>query len=375
MVRQFAVADRKDRSPQVLRGYLSVVGKAKPSLADSFLDAALEDDALVEHIPSLECSIEVGQSGFDRLMRSLELAKTPIRAYSSLNYSGATRGLTAQMFSQMILKIASMPGGFNVAIELLSMTLEHGASRDKEFERELLDAGKRLLRDYNFGDIHELEDFNLGRAARRCLAAEGNSDAVEEVCANFRNAISRHKIIRDQYNHLFAALFAVQPRAVLDGLFGGAKHNAKQGYVGFAGNPFLTLHLLHCADEGVLISWCDVDPVVRYPIAASGIDVFELGGDKIPTGWTPIALKLLDRAPDRIAVMEKFIDRFTPTSWWGSLATIMEASAKLLDDVRSLNDIALNEYIDQQRGRIEKIAIEERRVERMMDMERDESFE
>jgi hypothetical protein len=53
----------------------------------------------------------------------------------------------------------------------------------------------------------------------------------------------------------------------------------------------------------------------------------------------------------------------------------MEADAKLLDEVRSLNDIELNKYIDQQKARIEKIVVDERRVERMADMERDESFE
>lgn len=376
LVRQFSAADRKDRSPQVLRGYLSVVGKANTGLTDSFLEAALDDDALVEHIPSLECSIDAGQSGFNRLMRSLELARTPIGAYSSLNYSGATGGLPAQMLRQMILRIASMPGGFNVAIELLIMRLDHSGRLGKECEAELVDAGKQLLLDYNyFGDIRDLEDFNLGRVARLCLAAESDADAVEEVCANFRNAISRHAIIPDQYKYLFAALFAVQPRAALDGLLGGVAHNARKGQEEFAANPFLSVHLAHSLEGGVLTDWCDVDPVVRYPIAACGIDVFELGLDKIPTGWTPIALKLLDRAPDRIAVMEKFIDRFSPTTWWGSRATITEASAKLLDDVRGLNDIALNEFIDQQRGRIEKIAVEERRVERMMDMERDESFE
>jgi hypothetical protein len=133
--------------------------------------------------------------------------------------------------------------------------------------------------------------------------------------------------------------------------------------------------LFHFLDEDLLISWCDVDPATRYPIAASGIDVFELGPDKTPTRWSQVALNLLARTPDRIAVMEKFIGRFSPRSWCGSLATIMEADAKLLDEVRSLNDIELNKYIDQQKARIEKIVVDERRVERMADMERDESFE
>jgi hypothetical protein len=197
LVRQFSLADSKERSPQVLRGYLSVVGKTDPALVDSFLDAALEDDALAEHIPSLECSIEIGQKGFDRLMRSLERARTPIHAYSSLNYCASTDGLVAEQVRQLIIRIASMPGGINVAIEILVMNLDHGARRGQASETELISAGKQLLVGYKFGDIHDLEDYNLARVARRCLAADSDADAVEEICSNFRGAIFRREIILD----------------------------------------------------------------------------------------------------------------------------------------------------------------------------------
>jgi hypothetical protein len=243
LVRQFSLADSKERSPQVLRGYLSVVGKTDPALVDSFLDAALEDDALAEHIPSLECSIEIGQKGFDRLMRSLERARTPIHAYSSLNYCASTDGLVAEQVRQLILRIASMPGGINVAIEILVMNLDHGARRGQASETELISAGKQLLVGYKFGDIHDLEDYNLARVARRCLAADSDADAVEEICSNFRGAIFRREIILDQYNDLCAALFFVQPRAALDGFFGGASQNSTRDQGKLSQNPIFELSL------------------------------------------------------------------------------------------------------------------------------------
>jgi len=50
--------------------------------------------------------------------------------------------------------------------------------------------------------------------------------------------------------------------------------------------------------------------------------------------WTRIALQFLERAPDPGAVLQQFTAQFMPsTGWSGSLASILEANAALLDQL------------------------------------------
>jgi hypothetical protein len=91
---------------------------------------------------------------------------------------------------------------------------------------------------------------------------------------------------------------------------------------------FLSMTPFDFVEEDTVIAWCDIDPALRYPIAAAGITIFDSAANKVPSGWSTKARRLLERAPDRVAVLERFIQRFSPTSWWGSRAAIMEASTK-----------------------------------------------
>jgi hypothetical protein len=128
-------------------------------------------------------------------------------------------------------------------------------------------------------------------------------------------------------------------------------------------------------EPDLLLQWCEEDPSARFPLAASGIAPFEVDKVQMPRTWNPIALRLLVSAPNRVAVAEQLIANFSPFSSWGSRAEVIEASCKLLDDLRQFQDEALNEYIAQQRERLSNVVEEERMTDRMMDIERDDRFE
>ena len=91
--------------------------------------------------------------------------------------------------------------------------------------------------------------------------------------------------------------------------------------------------------------------------------------------WTTIALRLLDKAPDRIAVLREFVAQFTPMSWVGSRAAIVERCVKLLDNLNGYPDAAVAEIAAQEKVRLKEAIEEERRMEAITDRVRDERFE
>ena len=100
--------------------------------------------------------------------------------------------------------------------------------------------------------------------------------------------------------------------------------------------------------DEVLLTWCDRDPSVRYPLAASVVTLFKRLNEGVPHEWTPLARKLFGKASDPCLVFNEFVQRLYPSSWSGSLATKLEGRLKLLNCPS--NDAALTTVIAEAKG-------------------------
>ena len=89
----------------------------------------------------------------------------------------------------------------------------------------------------------------------------------------------------------------------------------------------------------------------------------------------PIASILVHNAPDRVAVMRAFTQRLRPGVWGGSLATILEANAKLLGEFETQDDLDLATFIEKEKASLLREAAREREFETQHDKSRDERFE
>jgi hypothetical protein len=131
---------------------------------------------------------------------------------------------------------------------------------------------------------------------------------------------------------------------------------------------------LDAVPDHELLSWCADGGQPRYVTIAEAISFFRAEKDS-PPGWTPIALKLLDAAPDPLAVLSVFIERFSPRSWSGSRAAIMESRARLLDELDNHPNPALAALAAQKRPGLRAAIAQTREWENKHDRERDERFE
>src|SRR5205085_9545933 len=57
----------------------------------------------------------------------------------------------------------------------------------------------------------------------------------------------------------------------------------------------------------------------------------------------------LEKAPDRVSVLRQYIRQFDPRTWSGSRASVVEANAKLLDELESHDDPVVTRFVAEER--------------------------
>lgn len=148
----------------------------------------------------------------------------------------------------------------------------------------------------------------------------------------------------------------------------------------------ISLHVLEHDDEDrenpvalvprdTLLAWCRKNER-HYQMAADVAPIFRRPDEKAALEWTELALQLLDSAPDRIEIVNRFIGRFQPRGGWsGSLASILEERVKLLAQFRDHADFKFSQHVRAEEIRLQKLIEDTRRWETQQDKSQDERFE
>jgi hypothetical protein len=97
--------------------------------------------------------------------------------------------------------------------------------------------------------------------------------------------------------------------------------------------------------------------------------------DQTPHEWQPIAKKLLERAPDPVAVFKAISPRLWPMSFNGSVASKFESRLQLLDKLEIGSDPALVGAVNEARAELAAEVEESRRSELEEDRAQSGRFE
>jgi hypothetical protein len=376
LVTHLAAAPPDKGNPQVFRGFLNSLRTTDPKLVNALLDDALGNEPLAEWYPVLQTAVVIDKEGVNRLMRSLDLGKASIGIYRTLMAGGVTHQIPGADFNSLLLRIAEEPGGLDVAIQILSMRLSIDEGRKHSSKSEIIDIGCELMRQLTFASrTNDSSNYRLGMIARHCLIGEKGAATVREICHNLKEAVSKSETPAFFHKELVQILLGAQPVAALEALCGDNAADLKVGISILDEAGQLRRNPFDSVPEAYLLGWCDQQPETRYPAVAAGVTSVQPSVGTGSPEWTSIALKLLDKAPDRVAVLKKFIEQFSPMSWLGSRAGIVESNAKLLDDLAEYPDTALVDFIAKAKVRLAEAIKMERRTETFFEKERDERFE
>jgi hypothetical protein len=373
LVAGLAATPVHQRKILVLCGFLRALREANPELADALLDLAVQDESEALWLPSLQAAAGIDQRGVERLMRSLSSGLTPIENYRGLIGGGATDSITANQLRELVFEIASKPGGFDVATDILHGRLHRDQQQKQQHESEITDAGRELIRRVPFGKAqNDMLDYSLGVISKSCLGGEVGAEVVDEVCHRLKDAVVKFDAYVFHFDDFIGGLFAAQPIAALDALCGGDPRELEKGLRiirDLRQNP------LDSMPEGELLTWCDHEPTDRYPAIAATITVCRGTKEGEAPQWTNLALHLLDRTRDGIGVLKEYVAQIELMSCSGSRGATLAANIKLLEALQAHSDPVVAQFVAQERTRLAQVADAQRRADGEAEREKDERFE
>ncbi|MBI1779050.1 MAG: hypothetical protein HYR63_27260 [Proteobacteria bacterium] len=362
----------------LLCGFLDGLQKRDGALANALLDEALDDPTLAAWLPTLQAGVRIDEDGLRRLHRALELGKAPIDRFFGLAYGRTCDVIPGSEFKRLMLSIGQKPGGVPVAMDILAMRMHSDRSGKKAFVPEVAEAGRELLRAYEFhrkDNRATREDYEIGVIVRVSLAGEEGKAIAQQLCRNLMAAAARYEVHAYDHDDLLKALFQVHPVDVLDELFSGDRKSQDNSIrllndvLRFGKTP------IDAVSDEVMLGWCDREPKDRYRLAAAVALLFKRPNDNAPHEWTSLTHQLLMKAPDPEAVFKEVVKRLRPTGWSGSLATKLESRLTLLIqlDVSAIPTLAAP--LDSAKSMLKQCIEIERRRETEEDKARSGRFE
>lgn len=364
-------------NPSALIGFLSIWRESDPAAGRAVLEDALRNTKLIKLSPQLEVASGFDGSSADRLNRALA-SGAPASAFRILALGRLTDAIPTVELSRLLSAIAAAPNGWAVAVDILAMRLSSDGG-DRTNLEQIYDVGRGLLLNLELSDksVKQL-DHDLAGLAASCLAGAAGRRVAEFVCQLLARAFGSTALSVYELHSLTQALFRTQPTAALDAFSNPPTEHSWWHPTVFSmfdeTSRYQRSPIMEVEDH-VLLEWCATSPDRNFVAAATGIVFSRVAADGPSLQWTELALELLERAPDPCSVLRAFIVRFTPHSWSGSRAALIEANAGLLAAQEESENASLADLARRERQRLLAEVRDERRREREWSRTADERFE
>lgn len=355
--------DANHRNYGIMLGFLNTLSEINYKLCEQILDDAVTNDMLSVRFPALQTSVEIDSRGVERLKQSLELGLAPIWTYRNLAIGKAHESISDEDLSELLRIIASKPDGLVIAVDILHVRF-YGKSI--KYSSSLTSIGQELLARIVFSrenDRRDRMDYELSRIAEVCLIGTGAVPKAKKLCDKLVNALLDYQINFWDYTHLFESIARKQPRVFLDSFLNNCGVSNYHIRRLFADDFELSTNPLPQIADEVIIDWCGSNPSTRYPAAATAITAFRQINKENQLEWTPLALTLINKAPNPVAVLNELKRIFRPMSCSGSRADIMQKRLGLLARLKSHKNKVISEWANKE----ERLVEEEIRLERQQE--------
>lgn len=370
-----ARAPEEKRNVRVLVGFLHGLSKRNLDIAASLLDHAVTDPLLGPHFPALQCAVPIDARGVGRLIQSLDVALAPIEQYRAIAWGRNHEKIGNADLRILVTKIGDKPNGVEPALEIVFFRLFANNQAKQPHDAETIEAGRELLSKLEFARTDDRGDHHMGLLISCCLSGSSSASVARIICERFKAIIMESHLGARHYTGLLEALCKTQPTVVLDSFLTGnpkeerAFSRALQWFSGHRKNPLDVI-----ADQAIM-EWCNQEPDRRYPAIAAVVSFLKSSVEDVSSQWSDRARTLIERAPDPVAVARKFVERFRPMGWSGSLASILEGRKALLEELKEHTSNKIAAYAIKEAARLAAEVEAERKREAERDRGTDERFE
>ncbi|UES43658.1 hypothetical protein [Roseibium aggregatum] len=375
LVKGLQEVPREKLKKDVLKGFVAGAREQDQHFARQLLDEVLESPALVEFFPALQAAIELDERGLERLKQIVKLDRVPVPTLSSLAYGLAFNKLSDADLKDLIYLIKDKPHGFKVALDILFMRLCTHELNVVEQSQHIIEAGQELMKCATFENWGSECQDRSSEIIKVCAIGAEAGTFIATIAGRLRHWLAAEDTGYFLPIVLLTTLIEAEPNAVLNALFSGEEKDREIGVRMFNAITNDDSNPADAIPRDVLLSWCEEDPDLRYPISAS-IITFAFRSEK--TGamlWTDLAKSLISASPDPEEVLAKFVSRFSPSSWSQSGVADMESTIQLLDRLEPLVSFRLLPLVVETKAKIVERIKKERKWETERNWKTFEQFE
>lgn len=358
------------QSFQLLQGFLNSLVDQSVDTVNELLDDALTDTVLREVFPSLQSSITMDERGIERLILSFENDFIPIHNYAYIRINEIK---SDERFCEILRLIASKHEGLNTAINILQMRLDYNIRQTSDVSKMIIDLGKELLSKYDFSkriDQNDHMDYVLGEIIKVCFVSEDTYGLALNICKKLAN-IAYFNLYSYTNPHVSEVLATKQPYAFLEAFIEEENENHLFVEMSFEEDR----NILNNIHNDIILEWCEVNPIIRYPLIASAIKPYQIDSESNNPILTTLAKKIITDAPNSIEVLNAFKTTFYPMSYSGSRADIMQKGLSIIIDLKTHENPLISRWAGQEEIKLEKEIAEQRVWEKKKYINIDERFE
>ncbi|MDF7674522.1 hypothetical protein PT277_03965 [Acetobacteraceae bacterium ESL0709] len=324
----------RDKDFDIFAGFIAEAKSIDPILVEEFLDDCVHHAELRHVIVVLYSERGFTENDFQRCMVVLDDSDISARNYQPIIWRKEYAHLPAGLLIKLAQQLLTKPGGADVVLEALSLKL-HGRAQDidtlgAEWRQIGLQAAIQRIQENRVDDDI---DYHMEHVIGAALRFDSNDDEKTEWLDALFSLIERDYGCFFSFKETIATTVSLVPEEFLNRVFSGDEEQQSY-YLFFMHNKGLKVSPLERANIDRLIAWCRhrKEPDIWASIAG-GIDLWPNDHNQ-SEGEMPLlerAVKFLKASPDPQAVLDAFIGRLMPRSWWGSQAEMMQIRADALN--------------------------------------------
>jgi hypothetical protein len=329
---QVSKKDKNECNVQVFRGMIAWASINSPALCNSWLDQALHDQILTSWFPYLQCAVEIDASGLWRLNYAIDQNDIPIESYYELVKRMDHKEISDDDLSDLVNKIAAIENGQSIAIEILDKRFYNCRPDQISFSPKLLDTARKIISHYTLSKRSRRRDtdYTMANIAKLCLTGDDGATTASVLLHNLYVGLSDFSISPTDYTQLTRTITKKYPRIFLEVFLLDNDISSHVNRLIFSNGCDGDINYLDLIPDEKIISWCNEAPVIRYPIIASIVKIFEDPSSSNENGqWRSIILLIFKYAPDIDIVLNSIQGNLRPNSFGGSLSRIMERRLRL----------------------------------------------
>ena len=367
------------RNCQVLCGFLEAIREHDRSLAEDFLDKALESRSLRRFIVDLQTSVSLDRRGVERLLKSLDFDDTPLGHFGFPAWHRPLDALNEVDLLDLMLKVMARPGGAYVVLSGLHMRFHNlrasgTAVPGIDIKRVGLCAAAQVFREFANPES-AMVDHQLSAVLETCLDDPEFPTEIGELFDSFIIGLRGSQGYLGDLTETVTVLATKAPRRFLDRVLLSDKLNDYHHSILFR-DALVGRNPLCEIDPATLLDWCQQgDFQARLLTISETISPFKEEKDGGVVEFSEQAHAVIDNAQDVSAALTSFAASSSLGHGQGwlsdTIARRIQPFEALLSDTRSEVCHAAEVLIP----RLRKFEHRERQRERDEERQRDQSFE